>query len=182
MQYISVLYLTTFIKKYYELDTSFSGNDNVQRFLSPRSPDQLVAFYAYMSGLKKNPVANQTLVFDFVTSNFHGGYNGFVGKFTAPFTGVYIFTYTIRVTCHSGISFEIVKNGTAEGSVYIDTEDPNICDDDYASGTTVTLAYQGDVVFIRTHETYKLRGSIQSNEYGRTSFAGWLIPGSANYM
>jgi hypothetical protein len=34
-----------------------------------------------MSGLKKNPVANQTLVFDFVTSNFHGGYNGFVGKF-----------------------------------------------------------------------------------------------------
>jgi hypothetical protein len=66
----------------------------------------------------------------------------------------------------------ITKNGTVEGSVYIDTEDPNICDDDYASGTTVTLAYQGDVVFIRTHETYKLRGSIQSNEYGRTSFAG----------
>ena len=121
------------------------------------------------------PGAHHMVVFDVVKTNIQGGYNGNTGVFTVPIEGVYVFTYNVRVACHSAISFEILKNSTPEGSVYIDTENSQVCDDDYATGIAVLSANQGDVVFIRTHSTYTPRGSIQSNQYGRSSFSGWLL-------
>jgi hypothetical protein len=43
------------------------------------------------------------VVFDVVKTNIQGGYNGNTGVFTAPIEGVYVFTYNVRVACHSRV-------------------------------------------------------------------------------
>jgi hypothetical protein len=105
------------------------GEEKTKRLLlqQPSSHVQsAVAFYAYISHLETVPGAHHMVVFDVVKTNIQGGYNGNTGVFTVPIEGVYVFTYNVRVACHSAISFEILKNSTPEGSVYIDTENSHV--------------------------------------------------------
>ncbi|CAC5381390.1 unnamed protein product [Mytilus coruscus] len=156
-------------------EQNLKGNAVEKRIL-PRSFGQVVAFYAYMSKPQNNPGARHTLVFDVLRTNIYSGYNGATGIFTVPTSGVYIFTFTVRATCNSHFSFEIVQNGIVQGSVVVDTISQNaVCSSAHSTGTIVTSTLRGDTVLVRTHSTNQPFGGIQSNDQGRSSFAGWLI-------
>ncbi|CAG2187591.1 C1QL [Mytilus edulis] len=148
----------------------------IEKNILPRAFGQVVAFYAYMSKPQGNPGARHTLAFDVLRTNIYSGYNGATGIFTVPTSGVYIFTFTVRVICNSHFSFEIVQNGIVQGAVVVDTISQDaVCSSAHSTGTIVTPTLRGDTVLVRTHSTNQPFGGIQSNDQGRSSFAGWLI-------
>ena len=64
-----------------------------------------VAFYAYLSHSEPNPSLNHALIFDSVKTNVGGGYNEYSGMFTAPSSGVYVFTWAIYTGSMEELSF-----------------------------------------------------------------------------
>lgn len=134
---------------------------------------QAVAFYAVMSHDEIAPSAHHTLVFDNVKANVHGAYNQYSGIFTAPQAGFYVFTFSIHMGCHAYASFEVVKNADVEGAVFLDVEEA--CDSEQVTWTTVSELGVGDIVYVRTQSTRKIKGDILSNPHGMSSFAGWLL-------
>ncbi|XP_056013673.1 uncharacterized protein LOC125673900 [Ostrea edulis] len=60
------------------------------QYTDKRTP---IGFYAYFSKKKfKSPRAGQPLIFDSVETNFGNGYDNTTGIFTAPTSGLYVFT------------------------------------------------------------------------------------------
>ncbi|VDH96875.1 Hypothetical predicted protein [Mytilus galloprovincialis] len=124
----------------------FSENA-IEKNILPRAFGQVVAFYAYMSKPQGNPGARHTLAFDVLRTNIYSGYNGATGIFTVPTSGVYIFTFTVRVICNSHFSFEIVQNGIVQGAVVVDTISQDaVCSSAHSTGTIVTPTLRGDTV------------------------------------
>lgn len=122
----------------------------------------MVAFYAYLSSDTPASIAHYILKFDNVITNVGNAYHPHVGTFIAPRSGLYVFTWTIRMTGHSYQTTELVVNNNVvnlDGSV---------------SSTAVTHVNQGDDVVIRTHAVYHT-GNVISNTLGRSSFAGWIL-------
>ncbi|XP_071166144.1 uncharacterized protein [Mytilus edulis] len=148
-----------------------SGKIHLRRAIY--TPNQNVAFYAYLSHDENAPSVHHPMVFDTVMTNIQGAYNRFDGMFNVPVSGVYVFTYSMRFGCHAVASMEIVKNADVMGVIHIDSDET--CDHEQVSSTVVISASTGDVVFIRTHSTLQIQGGIVSNTHGRSSFAGWLL-------
>lgn len=65
-------------------------------FAGIRTPNGTIAFSAYMTHNLSNLGNLRILVFDAIFINEGNGYNHYVGVFTAPRTGLYVFTWTIR--------------------------------------------------------------------------------------
>lgn len=126
-----------------------------------------------MSTRELNPSPHHIFIFDHAVTNVNGGYSPFTGIFTAPFNGVYGFTFSIRTECHGYGSYELIKNADVQGTVFGNFK--SICTVDYLGGTFVISANKGDKVFVRTHSTLEHAGDITSDTNGRTWFAGWLI-------
>ncbi|KAK3105015.1 hypothetical protein FSP39_015215, partial [Pinctada imbricata] len=137
---------------------------------SSRSSDDVsVAFYVYMSTTMTNIGGHHTLVFDAVKLNIGNGYHPISGTFIVPIRGVYVFSLSVRVIDGSYHSLELVRNGYVVGAVYASAGNP-------ASSTSATTIQveEGDELFVRTKMDYN-NGTIYSNEYGYTSFAGWKL-------
>ncbi|XP_063447236.1 uncharacterized protein LOC134726749 [Mytilus trossulus] len=130
------------------------------------------AFYAYMSSNEYNPGPHHTLIFNQVISNIGNGYSQYTGIFTAPSTGVYVFSYTIMPDSGAYIPVEIIKNaGVMESSF---TRSYSV----YRHSVSVTIVIQlnaGDVCYVRTSTGSAPSGNIYSSTSARTSFAGWLL-------
>ena len=139
-----------------------------------RQEASTVAFYAYMSKNEVNIGPHHTLIFDHIETNIGNGYSGHTGAFIAPHNGVYLFFYTVVGTHPSYISIEITVNGVARGSIFVDNEaTPSVFTG--STGVAVFALSQGNDCFIRTHSTYASSGSINSNDWMRTSFSGVKI-------
>lgn len=106
-------------------------------------------------------------------TNENNGYHPFTGIFIAPEKGTYVFTFSLRLSCHSYGPYQIVKNTEAVGAVYSDLRE--VCIQDHITGTIVINANQGDEIYVRTYPSNQHIGSIYSDGGGRSSFAGWLI-------
>ncbi|CAC5411857.1 unnamed protein product [Mytilus coruscus] len=130
------------------------------------------AFYAYKSQHEPSPSPHHPLIFDTVVTNENNGYHPFSGIFIVPVNGIYVFTFSIRVDCHSNGPYEIVKNADVVGVVNSDLQ--QVCLQDHLAGTVVITAQKGDDVFVRTHIGTR-HGMIVSDAIGRSSFAGWMI-------
>lgn len=137
-----------------------------------RQLEEIVAFYAYMSSDLQSGI-HHTIPFDVVKTNDGNGYHYNTGIFVAPESGVYVFTWTIRMTFDSQHSFELVVNNVAYGATFMRTHTP---EDQNVSGTVVVHVNQNDDVFLRTHVSYAYNaGNIRSDQYSRSSFAGWKL-------
>ena len=140
--------------------------------LSSLSPSNAgVAFYAYMSkGMTFN--MNQVFVFDVVKTNVGSAYHPTTGLFIALQTGVYVFTWTFRKSGDSANSIKLLINQDEIGSILLHTAAALGIE---GTGIVVTHVNAGDDVFVRTHSSFPTGHYISSDEYGRSSFAGWRI-------
>ncbi|XP_062591682.1 uncharacterized protein LOC134253187 [Saccostrea cucullata] len=146
-----------------------------ERFLAPATSSvpngNIVAFYAYFSKDVPSPSAYHILIFDNVITNAGNAYHSHTGTFIAPRTGLYVFTWTIRMYGNSYHRTELLVNNNFVGSTYFYPAS-NI--DGSVTGTVVVHVDQGDDVFLRTGEAYN-NGNIISDINGKSSFAGWAL-------
>lgn len=146
-----------------------------------KNTSSVVAFYAYLSTTlgQTGLGPDHTIKFDVVKTNQGNGYHSGSGVFIAPQTGIYVFTWTIRVGSydHSSPNFhstEIVINNNVYGSSYaLAISDSSR--DDSGTGTVVAHVNQGDDVYIKTHSSHHGGGGILSEGFGRSSFSGWKL-------
>lgn len=147
-----------------------SAMENIR--MSRLAPEP-VAFYAYMSNNEPNPSLHHAIIFDVVKTNVGGGYNEFSGMFTAPSSGIFVFTWTIYTGSHGQTKFHIFVNHDVFGSTFSET-DNNPEDFDSDSGSMVVSLNAHDHVYMRSAMTCSTN-IISSSDYARTTFAGWKI-------
>ena len=131
-----------------------------------------VAFYAYLNVAETNIGTHHPLIFDVPVTNYGNGYNKHTGIFTAPQSGVFVFSFTIFPDRGSSIAVNIYRNSEVVGQVYSYISSPDF------SGTSMVAVLSmriGDVTFIRTSPTTTSSGSIYSDGNVKSSFAGWKI-------
>jgi len=127
-----------------------------------------------MSSDEINPSKHHTLVFDVVKTNAGNGYSKYTGLFTAPISGLYVFTSSLTMDGVGAFaSYNIIKNADIGGTFFVDAEDNS---EYHSSSIIVVLSLNaGDVLFVRTSSTYTPHGNVVSNGDARSSVAGWLI-------
>jgi hypothetical protein len=111
------------------------------------------------------------LRFDVVKTNQGNGYHPNTGVFMVPETGIYVFTWTIRVYGTYRHSTELVVITKSMGIVHLNAGGSW---DDSVTGIVVVHANSGDDVFLRTLANANA-GQIASDRGGRSSFAGWKL-------
>lgn len=135
------------------------------------TPTDIVAFYAYLSNAEINPGQHHIIVYDHVMTNSGNGYSKHTGAFTAPKTGMYVFSWTTFVDPHSYFSIELINNSVRAGIVFVqgDTTYNGV------TGLAVIQLEQGDVVMVRSEPGYTPHGNIYSDNNMKTTFSGWCI-------
>lgn len=131
-----------------------------------------VAFYAYMNVAETNIGTHHPLIFDVPVTNYGNGYNKHTGIFTAPQSGVFVFSFTIFPDRGSSIAVNIYRNSEVVGQVYSYISSPDFSGTSMVAVLSMTI---GDVTFIRTSPTTTSSGSIYSDGNVKSSFAGWKI-------
>jgi hypothetical protein len=131
----------------------------------------VTAFYAYLSDHVLSPGGHHILTFDTVITNIGNVYHPHMGSFIAPRSGLYVFTWTIRMWGPSYPSTELLANNNVVGITYFD---PHSAIDGSVTGTVVVHVNQGDDVLLRTGNNGNA-DHIRSDCDGRSSFAGWAL-------
>lgn len=133
-------------------------------------PLESVAFYAYFSSNTPASIDHHILTFDTVVTNVGNAYHPHMGTFIAPRSGLYVFTWTIRLYGNNYHSTELLVDNNVVNVIYFNPQD-NI--DGSVTGTAVVHVNQGDDVMVRTGSPNG--GEIKSYPNGRSSFAGWSL-------
>ena len=115
---------------------------------------------------------HHTLIFDVIKSNSGHGLHPTTGVFTAPKSGFYVFTWTIRVFNKGYEAVELIVNGRAFGALFLHSGEAYV--NDMSSTSAVVHVNEGEDVFLRT-EMNNNSGQVHSDEYGYSSFAGWML-------
>jgi hypothetical protein len=93
--------------------------------------------------------------------------------FTAPTSGVYVFSWTV-ITGYNGYIFtDIVVNSSIKGAIKPDAQGLQAVSS--AAALVVLQVNKNDVVFIRTNPIDNIQGEIISFPDQRTTFSGWLL-------
>lgn len=143
----------------------------LQSLQPTRMPVDMVAFYAYLSSDTPASVAHHIITFDTVITNVGNAYHPHSGTFIAPRSGLYVFTWTIRLWGNSYFTTELLVNNNDVNWIYFD---PAHTIDGSVSSTAVVHVNQGDDVLIRTGPDFH-NGNIVSDKNGKSSFAGWIV-------
>lgn len=133
-----------------------------------------VAFYAQLTTSESNVGRHHPIVFDHVIINVGNGYSKYTGAFTAPVSGLYVFTFTLYPDRSSYMAVNIFKNSEVMAQSYTQMTT------DTFSGTTPVAVIDmnvGDIAFVRTSSTETPHGNVFSNDGVKSSFAGWKIAG-----
>ncbi|CAC5423997.1 unnamed protein product [Mytilus coruscus] len=147
----------------------------------------LIAFSSYMSEYKAisqshSVVDETTLIFDKVEINSGSDYSVVTGKFTAPSSGIYAFTWTICVDSrykypageynYGEYGTELMMGSTKIGVLHTDTETKY--DDACSTGFVIKYVSSGNQVYVRNN--YDHQGRLLSKEsQTRTTFSGWKM-------
>jgi hypothetical protein len=119
-----------------------------------------------------NPGNQHTFLFDDVKLNAGNGYHPHSGVFIAPSTGIYAFTWSMRLFGIEHHSARLMINSQVHGAVFLSVGERGN-NNENVSGTSIAFLNQGDEALIRT--TMDNLGNIESDDSGYTCFGGWLI-------
>jgi hypothetical protein len=136
----------------------------------PHDTGNVIAFYAYMSANTPPITLQHPLRFDVVKTNAGNAYHPNTGVFMVPQTGIYVFTWTIRIDGTNYHSAELVANSDSVGVVHLNAAGRT----GEVTGIVVVHVDNGDDVFVRTYRDYN-SGFVTSDGAGRSSFAGWKL-------
>lgn len=136
-----------------------------------------IAFYASMSSNEPNVGTHHLLIFDHELLNVRNGYHPNSGVFIAPESGIYVFMWTLRlfeqsiVLVVNGIDYTSIYNRAFDhdGTLHTDGADESV------TGYAIARVNQGEDVFLRSHSSYTGTGDIFSNEFGLSTFGGWIL-------
>jgi hypothetical protein len=137
---------------------------------APSPGNTVTAFYAYLSNNINSLGVHHILTFNTVITNAGNAYHPNSGTFIVPHSGLYVFTWTIRITGDAYHSTELMVNSHSVGRTYLN---PGNVMDGSVTGTVVVHVNQGDDVLVRT--TTLNKGWIVSDGSGKSSFAGWAL-------
>ena len=94
--------------------------------------------------------ANSIIKFSNVQLNVGNAYDVNSGVFTAPVSGLYLFTAQLCVHKGNHIYMEIVKNGNALQRSLVESSGSHQC----CNADTVDVLTQGDTVILKASDTY----------------------------
>ncbi|CAC5416604.1 unnamed protein product [Mytilus coruscus] len=131
-----------------------------------------VAFYAQLTTSEQNVGKHHPIVFDHVTLNVGNGYNKHTGAFTAPVSGIYIFTFTLFPNRGSYMAVNIFKNSEVIAQIYTEMGTGM-----FSATTPVAVIDMnvGDTAFVRVSSIHQPHGDVFSDVNVKSSFAGWKI-------
>ncbi|XP_052265372.1 ectin-like isoform X2 [Dreissena polymorpha] len=135
-----------------------------------------VAFYAVLANKALNLRKGQTVVFDRVLTNIAstqsgGSYNATTGVFTAPLSGVYVFSCSIMAYDTSFTHVALHKNNIPLSTMYVNGRSGHNFDS-AASTVTVSLT-KGDRVYAKHIDNDQgLEGIYYA---GQSTFTGFLV-------
>lgn len=137
-----------------------------------KAPAESVAFYAYFSSSSIPATSpHYILAFDKVITNVGNAYHPHMGTFIAPRSGLYVFTWTIRLWGHRYHNTELLVDNNV---VHVTYFNPANVVDGSVTGIVVVHVDQGDDVLVRTGSQLNV-GDIGNDFNGRSSFAGWIL-------
>ena len=114
------------------------------------------------------PVNGQTVQFDVETLDIGSGYNHSTSIYTVPLTGVYTFTWTIRVLGSTYYATELVVDNVVKESLL------TYAAASVTTATTVVSVNAGDRVFIRV-QSRNGSPSMYGTPGGQCTFSGWIL-------
>ena len=124
-----------------------------------------------MSSAMNNVGGLHTLIFNVIKTNQGQGLSRTTGVFRAPQSGIYVFTWSIRLFNFSIHCVQLVVNGQPIGALV----SQNAGGENESDSTTVVVhVNEGEEVFLRTFSHYN-KGPIYSDGCGYSSFAGWKL-------
>lgn len=142
---------------------------------SPRllATSNSIAFHAIVSNIVQHIEERQAVVFDLIHLNVGGAFQSDQGIFTAPTSGLYVFSVSIA-THQSNSTHEIdaalVKNGHLYGLVIGHGEGLR---SDQGSITITMQLEVGDEVWVEI--TWPQVSAVRGSRYGETTFTGFRL-------
>ncbi|CAG2218088.1 COL8A [Mytilus edulis] len=145
-----------------------------------------VAFSSYMTEASANAqsasvTTGSTIKFDRTEANYGNGYSTSTGKFRAPSTGVYGFSWTLCVDSRTSDGGEwkygeygtqLMSGSSVIGLLHADTETKG--DDACSTGFVIKYVSKDTEVYLRN--IYDHTGKIFSKmNQTRTTFSGWKL-------
>jgi len=127
-----------------------------------------VAFLALLSSDLHHEGNNQPIVFDRVVTNVGNAYNPHVGSFTAPVSGIYVFSVSL-LSMPGHITYcQWVKNNEFISKIFIHAPGAGL--NESTSQTVVVQLTKGDDVTLRNMH---VDGSLRGDSY--STVAGFLL-------
>ena len=140
---------------------------------SPVTPLQ-VAFYAQKSSNtpKSEAAADRVIVYDNVKTNAGNGYHPSTGVFIVPESGMYVFTWSFRNGYDEYQSTQLMVNNNEEGMLHINQATAGSTS---ATGIAVLQVDKGDDVYVKIFSLTSHTGTVISDQWGKSFFAGWRL-------
>ncbi|KAJ8321728.1 hypothetical protein KUTeg_000199 [Tegillarca granosa] len=127
---------------------------------------------SFSAGKAATSTNRGVIKFENVLTNEGSGYNKDTGKFTAPYDGVYLFTWTIITRQKEAVATELYVNNVLKGYSFADARDATGMMDDSASNTLIVKMTRNQVAEIRVHAT-SWNTYVEGGNW--SSFSGFLI-------
>lgn len=131
--------------------------------------DAPVAFFAALSDHLTHAGVLQNIPFDVVITNEGSAYTAHSGVFTAPISGLYVFSSTLTSYPHNGAKFSFLKNGSPLTHMHPHSNDDSPAYDT-SSQTIVLKLMKGDGISVANRNSDE---SLSGNKL--SIFSGFLL-------
>ena len=145
----------------------FSFADEVPSRPRRAAPGLEVAFFATLNRTQAHIGRLQSVVFNQVETNIGNGYDQYTGVFSAPTSGVYVFSTTISTLVANSSHYGVFQNGKKKTVMWVNGFQNNY---DSSSHTVILKLQKGDDVTIKhTGSDKSVNGDLHS------MFSGFLL-------
>jgi len=143
---------------------SVAGQQRIRQAMAERP----VAFFATLSTDLQHAGANQPIVFDRVVTNIGSAYNLHVGVFSAPVSGIYVFSVSLLNYAGHTTGYQFRKNNDVISNIFLHAPDTSHFES--TSQSVVIQLTKGDDVTLRNMSPNE---SLRGDNY--CTFAGFLV-------